>query len=115
MSDFVTYVKVIIIGAISELLAFFAPIEENFISLVWLFALNFLFGMLADAWRDSSWYIWECFKQGLQGGNTINNIAFSALEIDVVEKAVYRVSYGAFLNYDKSNSERTTKILYRFS
>ena len=56
MSDFVTYVKAIIIGAISELLAFFAPIEGNFISLVWLFALNFLFGMLADvlAGRDFS-------------------------------------------------------------
>ena len=48
MNDFITYVKAIIIGAISELLAFFAPIEGNFISLVWLFALNFLFGMLAD-------------------------------------------------------------------
>ena len=45
MNDFITYVKAIIIGAISELLAFFAPIEGNFISLVWLFALNFLFGM----------------------------------------------------------------------
>ena len=45
---------------------------------------------------------------------TINGIAFSALEIDVVEKAVYRVAYGAYLNYDKSNSERTTKIPYRF-
>ena len=46
---------------------------------------------------------------------TINDIAFSALEVDTVEKAVYRVSYGAYLNYDKSNSERTTKIPYRFS
>lgn len=56
MSDFVTYVKAMIIGALSELLAFFAPIGGNFIAMVWLFALNFLFGMLADvlAGRDFS-------------------------------------------------------------
>lgn len=45
---------------------------------------------------------------------TAIGIAFSALEIDVFEKAIYRVSYGAYLNYDKSNSERTEKIHYRF-
>ncbi|MBE6304286.1 MAG: hypothetical protein E7089_10225 [Bacteroidales bacterium] len=48
MSDFVTFVKAAIIGIVSEMLAFFAPIEGNFIAMVWLFALNFLFGMLAD-------------------------------------------------------------------
>ena len=48
MNDIITFVKAVIIGVLSELLAFFAPIEGNFISLVWLFALNFLFGMLAD-------------------------------------------------------------------
>ena len=48
MSDIITYVKALIIGAVAELLSFFAPIEGNFISLVWLFALNFVFGMLAD-------------------------------------------------------------------
>ena len=48
MSDFVTYVKAMIIGVVSEMLAFFAPIGGNFIAMVWLFALNFLFGMLAD-------------------------------------------------------------------
>lgn len=56
----------------------------------------------------------NALNRAYKEANTINNIAFSALEIDVVEKAVYRVSYGAFLNYDKSNSERTTKIPYRF-
>lgn len=45
---------------------------------------------------------------------TVNDISFSALEIDVVEKAVYRVSYGAYLNYDRSNSSRTERIPYRF-
>ncbi|MBR5275812.1 MAG: metallophosphoesterase [Bacteroidaceae bacterium] len=52
----------------------------------------------------------KCHREAL----TINGISFSALEVDVVEKAVYRVAYGAYLNYDKSNSERTTKIPYRF-
>ena len=47
--------------------------------------------------------------------NTINNIAFSALHFDVIEQTVYRVSYGSYLNYDKSNSERTTRIPYRFN
>ena len=51
MNDFVTLVKAAIIGVVSELLAFFAPIENNFIALVWLFALNFLFGLLADVLR----------------------------------------------------------------
>ena len=45
---------------------------------------------------------------------TINDIAFSALQIDVLEKAIYRVSYGAYLKYDGSNSRRTEKISYRF-
>ena len=48
MNDFITYFKAVIIGAISELLAFFAPIENNFIALVWLFVLNFIFGLLTD-------------------------------------------------------------------
>lgn len=45
---------------------------------------------------------------------TVNDISFSALEIDVVEKAVYRVSYGAYLEYDRSGSSRTERIPYRF-
>ena len=51
MNDFITFVKAAIIGILSELLAFFAPIESNFIALVWLFGLNFLFGLLADVLR----------------------------------------------------------------
>lgn len=56
MSDVITFVKAMIIGVVSELLSFFAPIENNFLALVWLFALNFIFGMLADifAGRDFS-------------------------------------------------------------
>ena len=56
MNDIITFVKAMIIGALSELFAFFAPIENNFLALVWLFALNFIFGMLADiiAGRDFS-------------------------------------------------------------
>ena len=56
MNDFITFVKAAIIGLLSELFAFFAPIGGNFIAMVWLFALNFLFGMLADivAGRDFS-------------------------------------------------------------
>ncbi len=48
MNDLITFIKAAIIGILSELFAFFAPIEKNFIALVWLFALNFLFGLLAD-------------------------------------------------------------------
>lgn len=44
-----------------------------------------------------------------------NDIAFSVLEIDTDEKAIYRVSYGAYLNYDRSNYERTTKFTYNFT
>lgn len=44
-----------------------------------------------------------------------NDIAFSVLEIDTNEKAIYRVSYGAYLNYDRSNYERTTKFTYKFT
>lgn len=45
---------------------------------------------------------------------TLAGIAFSALEIDVFEKAIYRVSYGVYLNYDMSDRSRTMKIPYRF-
>ncbi len=51
MNDFITFIKAAIIGVLSELLAFFAPIEGNFIALVWLFGLNFLFGLLSDVLR----------------------------------------------------------------
>lgn len=49
MNDSITFIKATIIGIVSELFAFFAPIENNFVALVWLFALNFVFGLLADA------------------------------------------------------------------
>jgi len=52
-------------------------------------------------------------KKHMERG-TITGIAFSALEIDVVEKAVYRVAYGAYRNHDKTDSPRTLKIPYRF-
>lgn len=46
---------------------------------------------------------------------TINEIEFSALEIDTVEKAIYRVAYGAYIKCDGTPSERTTKIYYDLS
>lgn len=52
-------------------------------------------------------------KKHMERG-TITGISFSALEIDVVEKAVYRVAYGAYRNHDKTDSPRTMKIPYRF-
>lgn len=52
-------------------------------------------------------------KKHMERG-TLTGISFSALEIDVVEKSIYRVAYGAYLNYDGSNSRRTEKISYRF-
>ena len=56
MNNVITCVKATIIGVASELMAFFAPIENNFIAMVWLFTLNFFFGLLADviAGRDFS-------------------------------------------------------------
>lgn len=45
---------------------------------------------------------------------TINDISFSALHVDVQEKAIYRVSYGAFRHYDNPSQARTQKIVYRF-
>jgi hypothetical protein len=45
---------------------------------------------------------------------TINDIAFSALQIDVIEKAIYRVSYGAYLKHDGTPTPRTEKIPYRY-
>lgn len=46
---------------------------------------------------------------------TINDIAFSALHVDVVEKVIYRVSYGAYRSYDMSGEGRSKKIPYRFN
>lgn len=56
MNDIITSIKAAIIGTLSSLFAFFAPIENNFVALVWLFALNFFVGLLADviAGRDFS-------------------------------------------------------------
>ena len=45
---------------------------------------------------------------------TPNDISFSALHIDVVEKAVYRVSYGAYRHYNDPSVQRTKRIPYRF-
>lgn len=45
---------------------------------------------------------------------TLNDISFSALEIDVLEKVIYRVSYGAYLHHDGSNRDRMVRIPYRF-
>lgn len=53
MSDTITFAKAAIIGLLSEFLAFFAPIENNFIALVWLFAMNFFFGLLSDILRGN--------------------------------------------------------------
>ena len=52
-------------------------------------------------------------KRHMERG-TVTGIAFSALEIDVVEKAVYRVAYGAYRHHDMTDSPRTLKIPYRF-
>lgn len=46
---------------------------------------------------------------------TVNEIAFSVLAVDDIEQCVYRMSYGSFLNYDKTNSCRTLKIPYNYS
>lgn len=43
-----------------------------------------------------------------------NQASFSALNIDTIEKCIYRTSYGAYLKYDGSNSRRTEKLSYRF-
>ncbi len=57
----------------------------------------------------------NALNKAYREADTVNEIAFSALEVDVIEQCIYRVSYGSYLNYDKSNSERTTKIPYRFN
>lgn len=49
-----------------------------------------------------------------QPSGTVNEVAFSALIIDTIEKCIYRTSYGAYLKYDGSNSRRTEKIPYVF-
>lgn len=45
---------------------------------------------------------------------TVNEVAFSALSIDTIEKCIYRTSYGAYLKCDGSNSRRTEKFSYVF-
>lgn len=47
--------------------------------------------------------------------NTINSIKCTVLEIDTVEKNIYRVNYGAYKAFDMSITERTKKIHYRFN
>lgn len=45
---------------------------------------------------------------------TVNEIAFSTYSIDTIEKKIYRVAYGRFLNYDHSNdiNDRTEVFEY---
>ena len=57
----------------------------------------------------------NALNKAYRESGTINEIAFSALEIDVVEQTVYRVAYGSYLNFDKSNNQRTVKLNYRFN
>lgn len=45
---------------------------------------------------------------------TLNEIQFSALLIDTVEKNIYRVGYGAGTTYNLSDSGRLSKISYKF-
>lgn len=45
---------------------------------------------------------------------TLNEIQFSALLIDTVEKNIYRVGYGAATTYDLSGPGRLSKISYKF-
>ncbi len=53
-------------------------------------------------------------NKAYQPHGTVNQPAFSALNIDVIEGCIYRTSYGAYLHYDGSNSRRTEKFSYRF-
>ena len=45
--------------------------------------------------------------------NSVNDIACSVLEVDTVEKCIYRVSYGSYMPYDGTQVSRITKIPYR--
>ena len=45
--------------------------------------------------------------------DSINDIACSMIEVDTVEKCIYRVSYGSYLPYDGTPVSRITKIPYR--
>lgn len=49
--------------------------------------------------------------------STVNNIAFSMLSIDTVEKCIYRVAYGSYLNYDGTNNvtNRVKKFSYVYN
>lgn len=46
--------------------------------------------------------------------NSVNDIACSMLQVDTIEKCIYRVSYGSFMPYDGTPVSRITKIPYRF-
>ena len=46
--------------------------------------------------------------------DTLNSIKLTVLEIDTVEKAIYRVNYGGFKAYDMTSTARTKKISYQF-
>lgn len=46
---------------------------------------------------------------------TLNGISLTVLEIDTYTQDIYRVNYGSYKAYDMSNTERTTKIHYRFN
>jgi hypothetical protein len=62
MSDIVTFVKAMIIGVVSELLAFFAPIGDNFIALEYNSNLGVGVILRNFAFRTASE-----LKQALQG------------------------------------------------
>ena len=44
----------------------------------------------------------------------INSTACSILEIDTIEQCVYRVNYGAYMEYDATESKVIEKLKYRF-
>lgn len=53
-------------------------------------------------------------NKNIRTRGTVNEIQFSALMIDTVEKNIYRVGYGASTPYDLSGSNRLTKLSYKF-
>ena len=64
----IDFIRGILITFISYLLTFFAPVQDFFVGMLFLFVANVVFGVIADYINGSKWqkrkffrFFWDCF------------------------------------------------------
>lgn len=61
-------IRIWIVGALSAIAAFISPISGDIYSMVFLFAFNFFFGLVADISNGGHWEkekVWKAFKEAM--------------------------------------------------